>query len=84
MIRNSEDFLPVLTNLSSSENIIHNMDIQAPYLGYSGDGGVAADAWGVDGQPAGGRGGGVQMVGIVDSTVSMGNTHSAIGTVGRA
>ena len=60
------------------------MDIQAPYLGYSGDGGVAADAWGVDGQPAGGRGGGVQMVGIVDSTVSMGNTHSAIGTVGRA
>ena len=60
------------------------MDVQAPYLGDSGDGGVAADARGVDGQPAGGGGGGVEMVGIVDSTVSMGNTHPAIGTVGGA
>ena len=45
---------------------ISNDNTGRDYLPDVGDGGVAADAWGVDGQPAGGGGGGGDQVCVVD------------------
>ena len=54
--------------------IIANID----HLSDVGDGGVAADAGGVDGQPAGGGGGGDDQVSVVDGAVQVGDTHLAL------
>ena len=53
--------------LFSNEDVDHLPDV--------GDGGVAADARGVDGEPAGGGGGGGHQVSVVDRAVQVGDTH---------
>ena len=61
-------FLPNWANETFSNN---NPD----HLPDVGDSGVAADARGVDSEPAGGGGGGDHQVSVVDWAVQVGDTH---------